>query len=143
MNTKLSKVLKLINDLTTLRQTNGYGTFPIYSREISDPIPNSLNVTPEDQIILCEGNYLLCYNNIDWSPLRTLFDDTWYISVPLDTIKTRLISRHLKRWNKDKEQRFGYGRTGATKKVEESDLLNAIYIESISKQYANIIVENF
>lgn len=129
----------LIRDLQTAKQ-NGKGSFPIYSREISDPISNGIELTCEHEIVYCEGNYLLAFDDPDWQPLQTLWDDTWFIDVSEQIVKERLVNRHLERWNDAKIQLWGRGREGAQAKVEASDLKNFRWIHEKSRGHANVII---
>lgn len=131
----------LIQDLQTAKQ-NGKGTFPIYSREISDPVSNGVELTRDHKIVYCEGNYLLALDDADWQPLATLWDDTWFIDVSEHIIKERLVNRHLERWNDAKIQLWGQGRAGAQAKVEASDLKNLRWIYEKSRGHANVIIES-
>ena len=132
----------LFRDLQAAKQ-HGKGSFPIYSRDISDPIPDGVKLTNEHKIIYCEGNYLLAFEDDDWKPLETIWDDTWYIHVPEQVAEERLVDRHLERWNKAKIQIWGEGRAGAQAKVEASDLKNFRWIQDKSLCHANVIIENF
>jgi len=131
----------LIHDLS-LAKKEGKGSFPIYSREISDPVPDGVSLTRKHRIVYCEGNYLLAFEDDDWKPLEKLWDETWYMSVPEQVVEERLVSRHLERWNEAKIQLWGEGRAGAQAKVEASDLKNFRWIHDKSRGHANVIIEN-
>jgi pantothenate kinase len=132
----------LIRDLTEAK-SRGKGTFPIYSREISDPVPDGVELTLQHKIVLCEGNYLLAFDDEDWKPLEQIWDDKWYVSVPQDIVVDRLVDRHLKRWNESKIKLWGEGRSGATAKAKASDLKNFRWVEKNCKPHAVLIVENY
>jgi pantothenate kinase len=131
----------LIRDLTIAKK-NGEGNFPVYSREISDPVPNGAIVTHKHKIIFCEGNYLLALDDPEWKPLESIWDDKWYITVQENVVMVRLVNRHLERWNAEKQKLWGDGRAGAMRKVEASDLKNYRWIEATSRSHANLIIEN-
>lgn len=120
--------------------------FPQYCRNISDPLPNQTFISKlHDQIILVEGNYLLCWNeSVDdnWLPLKDILHDTWFIDIPIYRITQRLIRRHLKNWTPIKETLFGIGSTGAYNKIQSSDMKNIHYIinDHNSKSYPTIII---
>lgn len=132
---------RLDEDLSAARE-KGEGCFPLYDRSISDPVANKISVTREHCIIVCEGNYLIAFDNPDWAPLQVHWDDQWYIDVPEPVLKERLVRRHLKNWNSAKIKLFGEGRQGAEAKTESSDLKNARWIAQTSRTYANIIISN-
>jgi pantothenate kinase len=131
----------LIRDLTRAKK-NGEGTFPVYSREISDPVPDGAVVTREHKIVFCEGNYLLALDDAQWKPLELIWDDKWFLSVPENVVVERLVNRHLERWNEEKQKLWGDGRAGAMRKVEASDLKNYRWIEATSRSHAALIIEN-
>jgi pantothenate kinase len=133
--------VKLHQDLTYAK-ANGCGSFPLYDRSISDPIPDQIHVTTKHKVIFCEGNYLLAFNDAHWKALEDIWDDTWLIDVPETILKERLVRRHLQNWNSAKESRFGRGREGAMAKIEMSDLKNAQYVYRCSRQHANLILTN-
>jgi pantothenate kinase len=131
----------LIRDLGKA-QKSGEGTFPVYSREISDPVPSGVTVTCEHRIIFCEGNYLLALDDPEWMPLESIWTEKWFISVKENTLVERLVNRHSERWNEEKKRLWGDGRAGAMRKVKASDLKNYRWIESTSRSHADLIIEN-
>lgn len=132
---------QLIMDLQDARKT-GEASFPVYNRDISDPELDGVKLESKHQVVLCEGNYLLALEEPAWAPLRGIWDDRWYIHVNEDVVKERLIDRHMVRWNHEKECRFGKGRDGARKKVEESDWKNSQWVAKHSQRHANLIIDN-
>lgn len=103
---------------------------PKYSREISDPIPNSIPIHPWHRIVLVEGLYMLHIQDPRFAPLYHLFHETWYVRAPTKEIqKHRLIQRSLQTWNTVKSQLWGPGIVGATKRVEMNDFQNSEMIE--------------
>lgn len=131
----------LVRDLQTAKQ-QGQGSFPIYSRDISDPVPDGGTLTHQHKIVYCEGNYLLAFESEDWKPLESIWDETWFVSISEQVAKERLISRHLERWNEAKIQLWGQGRDGAQAKVEASDLKNFRWIQENSRGHYDVIIEN-
>jgi pantothenate kinase len=132
---------RLHQDLSILKAT-GSGSFPLYDRTISDPIPEQIHITRNHKIIVCEENYILAFDDPAWNPLQCIWDDTWLLNVPEAVLKERRIRRHLLNWNASKEARFGKGREGAIAKVESSDLKNAKFVYRNSQSNANIIIQN-
>lgn len=125
-----------------LAKEKAAGSFPIYSRTLSDPIMNGVQLHEKIRIVFCEGNYLLAFDHEDWKPLKEIWDDRWYIHVPEDIVTERLIARHLETWTDEKTKRFGPGREGALKKCEMSDLKNSRWIETHCRPFADLIVHN-
>lgn len=130
-------------DLILAKQT-GKGSFPVYSRVESDPVPDGVELTEEQEIVLCEGNYVLCLEEAEWSPLGGVWDDKWYVDVSDgEVLRDRLVDRHLETWTEEKTKIWGSaGRGGARAKAEANDLKNAAWIERRSKKFADLIVRN-
>ena len=131
----------LYQDLKRVKET-GSGSFPIYCRERHDPVPDGTRVEPHHQIIFVEGNYLLCLDDPEWEPLGQLWDDRWFIEVPLDETLNRLVKRHMKNWTEQKTRTWGAGEEGARRKAESNDLKNAKCITQSSRHFANLIIRN-
>jgi len=132
---------RLYRDLESARE-KGEGCFPLYDRSISDPVPDQISVTKEHRIIVCEGNYLIAFDDLDWKPLEKFWDARWLIDVPEAELKERLVKRHLKNWNSVKVQLFGEGRKGAEAKTEFIDLKNARWVYQMSREHADFIIDN-
>lgn len=131
-----------IRDLKRVKE-NGEGSFPVYSREKHDPIPNGVSINKQNKIILVEGLYLLCLHDPDWQPLDDLWDDKWYIDVSMEETERRLVKRHLKTWNEQKTQLWGGDdEEAAARKAEANDLKNAACILKSSHSKANLIIRN-
>ena len=132
----------IITEFTKVRN-NGQGSLPIYSREKSDPINNGVTLLSNHGIVLLEGNYLLCYNDPEWAPLKEIFDEKWYIKCDsMEEQRSRLIDRHLETWTEAKTKMFGVGRQGAAVKADSNDVLNAIWVEAMSKDHADLIIDS-
>ena len=130
-------------DLLALQDNDGKGSFPVYDRSEHDPVPNALSVTSQNQIILVEGLYLLCFDDPDLEPLAQLYDDRWFVEVSLEETKRRLIQRHLENWNDDQARRWGgTGHDAAERKAESNDMLNAACIRKHSEGKAYLVIEN-
>lgn len=134
-------VNQLCKDLQAAKMS-GEGSFPIYDRNISDPVPDQICVTKEHCIIFCEGNYLLALDDSAFKPLEAIWDGKWLINVPESVLKDRLVHRHLKTWTAAKEERFGKGRAGAEAKTESSDLKNARWVYQTSRAHADLVIHN-
>jgi pantothenate kinase len=88
---------------------------PRFRREIEEPIAGAIAVLPEQRVVITEGNYLLLALG-DWSAVRPLLDEVWYIDIATELRIERLIARHV-----------GFGRTpeAARAWVMRSDEANA------------------
>jgi pantothenate kinase len=102
---------------------------PEYRREIEAPIAGALAVTPQTQLVITEGNYLLL-DESPWSQVLPLLDDVWYVDVD-NTLRTeRLIRRH---------EQFGRSPQAARDWVAATDEPNARRIE-LTRSRARLIV---
>lgn len=124
---------------------DGKASLPVYSRVKSDPVPNGVQLHSETKIVLLEGNYLLAWNDERWAPLQKerVFDETWYIACKsLDEQRERLVQRHLETWSDEKSRMWGAGELGAGKKADANDMLNLEWIEEMSREHADLIIES-
>jgi pantothenate kinase len=132
----------LIHDLHELKVLGSYH-FATYDRHMSDPRPASAHVTDKHHIVLVEGLYVVAWDDPMWQPLQNLFHDAWLVTVDdEEAMKRRLVDRHLKHWNDDKTRRFGPGRAGAQKKVDEGDMPNFRFVMEKSCKHATLLVDN-
>lgn len=131
----------LVSSLTAAKQ-QGSAVLPTYSRQLSDPVPGGVTLLASHRIVLCEGNYLLNWDDAAWSGLSNgLFDETWYISCPdMEQQRQRLIKRHLETWTDEKSRLWGAGEAGAAKKADSNDVVNAQLIEATSKKHADRVI---
>ena len=91
---------------------------PVFDRE-NDLARNCAKlVHPGDQIILVEGNYLLCKTE-PWNKLHAIFDYTISISTSIKTLEKRLIQR----WRDHK-----HTQEQAQKRINYNDLPNARFV---------------
>lgn len=122
---------------------NGEANLPVYSRVKSDPVKNGVQLLETTKIVLLEGNYLLSYKDPRWAPLKDLFDETWYISCKsVSDQRQRLVLRHLETWSEEKTKMWGAGEEGAGAKADANDMLNAQWIDEMSREFADLIVES-
>ena len=67
---------------------------PAFRREIEEPIAGAIAVPPEVPLVVTEGNYLLLDDG-DWSQVRPLLDEAWYVETDEELRVQRLIQRHI------------------------------------------------
>ncbi|WP_433659447.1 nucleoside/nucleotide kinase family protein [Nocardia sp. CA-128927] len=105
--------------------------WPTFDRAIDAPVPAGV-VFDRQQIVLTEGNYLLLddVGGREWSAVRKLLDECWYLDVPRKLIEDRLVRRHI---------RGGRTPSAARVKVRDSDLLNADLIGT-TKARADLVL---
>ncbi|MDN4641959.1 nucleoside/nucleotide kinase family protein [Agreia sp. PsM10] len=117
--------------ITRLRRRDENTVFaPAYSRDLHDPVAASIPVSPETQVVIVEGNYLLSPESL-WSRSRQLLDEVWYLELDAATRLRRLVERH---------QRFGMNRDEALAKSTGVDARNGEDIERHHER-AQLIIE--
>lgn len=130
---------KFVADITSAK-AEGEGSFPFYCRKIGDPVPDQIKVTKLHRIVLCEGIYLNAFEDPEWKLLQEIWDDKWYLDIPHQVLKERLVNRHLENWCPLKVQLFGEGREGAAKKAESNDMKNARWVDRTSRAHADLFI---
>ena len=127
----------------TLARKEGEASLPIYSRVKSDPIDDGVMLHKSTKIVLLEGNYLLAWKNKRWAPLASIFDESWFITCKdADEQRSRLVKRHLETWSEEKTKMWGAGEIGAGNKADSNDMLNAVWIDEMSKEFADLVIES-
>jgi len=129
----------------TEARISGKASLPIYSRIKSDPVQDGVTLNSDTKIVLLEGNYLLSWRDSRWQPLQAnnVFDETWYISCKnLADQRERLVRRHLETWSEEKTNMWGSGEEGAGAKADANDMLNVVWIDEMSKGYADLTIES-
>ena len=67
---------------------------PEFRRALEEPIAGAVEVRPDVEVVLTEGNYLLS-DEPPWHRVRELLTEVWYLDVPEELQIERLISRHI------------------------------------------------
>ncbi|WP_102144194.1 nucleoside/nucleotide kinase family protein [Mycobacterium hubeiense] len=102
---------------------------PAFDRDIEQPIAGSIPVAPSTRLVVTEGNYLLD-GQAPWPLVRGLLTETWFIDVPRDERRRRLIARHIE---------FGKSPQQAEAWVREVDDVNAERIEK-ARDKADLVI---
>lgn len=105
---------------------------PVFDRSQDLARAGAAMVTPQHQIVLVEGNYLLLKSE-PWAQLRALFDLTVMLDVGLEQLKERLVDRWLEN---------EHTRDEAVARVERNDLPNARTVIEHSVE-ADLVVTRF
>lgn len=93
--------------------------WPEFVRELDEPTPEAIAITPAAKLVITEGNYLLL-DQPWWREVRPLLDDVWYVDAPREVLRARLLER---------ERAGGRSEGEAVSHVEGSDLPNAELVE--------------
>lgn len=83
----------------------GPGGAPVYvpefRREIDEPVAGAIAITDDIRVIITEGNYLLFDDDNGpsddvgrWSTARLQLTESWFVEVPDDIRRARLVARH-------------------------------------------------
>jgi len=74
-------------------QKGGEISFPVYNRNLHEPVPESGRVSNTHKIVIVEGNFLLL-DEFPWDQFRDLFDIRIFINAGSEVIEPALIERH-------------------------------------------------
>ena len=73
-----------------------------FDRDIEEPVPDAIAISPEKRLIIVEGNYLL-HDRDGWEHVAPLLDVRLAVTVADDVRRARLIARH-ERFGKSPEE---------------------------------------
>jgi len=103
---------------------------PGFERVLEQPLAAAIAVQPEARLILTEGNYLLMDDGA-WPQVRAAMTEVWYVDLPDDVRRRRLIDRHVA---------FGKTPEAAEEWVDRSDEANAALVRAV-RSAADLVVE--
>lgn len=120
--------------LRRLRDQSPHGPViyaPRYQRGgVEESIGSAVPVAGQVQVVLTEGNYLLLPQD-PWAAVADLLDETWFLSVPQDLRRERLLARHLAN---------GKSMARALQFTDGSDASNADLIAA-GAEHADVIID--
>jgi pantothenate kinase len=102
---------------------------PEFRREIEEPVACAVPVPREVPLVVTEGNYLLV-DDADWSDVRALLDEAWFVEGDEDRRRDWLIARHIQ---------FGKAPALAREWVMRSDERNAELVAT-TRTRADLVV---
>ena len=102
---------------------------PEFRREIEEPVACAVPVPRGVPLVVTEGNYLLV-DDADWSDVRALLDEAWYVEGDEDRRRDWLIARHIQ---------FGKAPEFAREWVMRSDERNAELVAT-TRTRADLVV---
>jgi pantothenate kinase len=82
----------LLRRLRTREQRTVYA--PVFRRDLEEPVACAVPVHPEADLVVTEGNYLL-HDDGEWTQVRGVLDECWYVDVDDALRRERLAARHL------------------------------------------------
>ena len=117
--------------LARLRDRADHVVFaPGFERDLEQPLAGAIAVSPEVEVVLTEGNYLLL-DRPEWEAGRAALDEVWYVDVDPVIRRERLVRRHV---------RYGKRQPDAERWVTEVDEANAGVVLA-SRARADLLVE--
>jgi pantothenate kinase len=66
---------------------------PGFERDLEQPLAGALAIEPGVELVVTEGNYLLL-DRPEWRAVRAELDETWFLEVPDEVRRPRLVARH-------------------------------------------------
>ncbi|WP_417816226.1 nucleoside triphosphate hydrolase [Thalassospira alkalitolerans] len=118
--------------LDAIRADNDDVYVPVFDRNLELSRGSARGVLQNHRIVLVEGNYLLL-DQSPWDQLAGLFDLSFFVDVPVETLKRRLIERWLS---------HGYDRDAACGKAGGNDIPNAKFVIENSLTTQAITINN-
>lgn len=103
---------------------------PLFRRDLEEPIAGAVHVPQNVSCVLTEGNYLLSVED-GWSAVRETLDEVWYLDVPEDIRRQRLISRRMT---------YGMDEDEARRWTTGSDERNATIVAR-TRDRADLVIE--
>jgi pantothenate kinase len=91
---------------------------PEYRRELEEGVAGAIAVPGSTPLIVTEGNYLLL-DDTPWNRVREVVDEVWYVVVPDQLRRARLVARHMQ---------FGRSEQQALEWIATTDEPNALRI---------------
>jgi pantothenate kinase len=66
---------------------------PGFERDLEQPLAGAIAIEPGTELVVTEGNYLLL-DRPEWRAVRAQLDEVWFLAVPDDVRRLRLVARH-------------------------------------------------
>jgi pantothenate kinase len=118
--------------LAALRYPQSPVTWPGFAHDVGDPVEAAHVVPPDVRIVLVEGLYVLLDDG-PWRDVSACFDLRWFLDVPRELARERLILRHMAAWQID--------RAAATRRADANDALNAELVLASRARADALLVE--
>jgi pantothenate kinase len=103
---------------------------PGFDREIEEPVPDAIDISPEFSTVLIEGNYLLLGSG-GWERVAPLLDLTFFVDLERETRIERLVARH---------EKYGKSPTEAAEWALGPDEANAVLIQATASRADHRVV---
>lgn len=91
---------------------------PSFDHAVKDPVANDIPIAASSRVVIFEGNYLSLGSGApEWKEAAQMMDELWFVDVPEEVARKRLISRHVVSGIAPNEEEAG-------KRADENDLVN-------------------
>ena len=80
--------------LRRVREAPGTVWAPGFDRELEQPLAGAVDIDPDVQLVVTEGNYLLL-DRPEWRAVRGALDEVWYLDLDDSVRRSRLVARHV------------------------------------------------
>jgi pantothenate kinase len=119
-----------VSTLTATVENSGIGVdAPGFDRDIEEPVPGGVHISPEVSIVVVEGNYLLL-DSAGWERVADHLDATFYLEVDDRVRMRRLVARH---------ERFGKSPADARAWASGPDEANARLIAATAHRADHLV----
>jgi pantothenate kinase len=116
--------------LRSLRDRDRTVAAPDFDRTVEEPAPDAIQVGPEIDLAITEGNYLLD-DEPPWPDVRATLDEVWFVETDEPTRVERLLARHIE---------FGKTEEEARRWMARVDEPNSIRIQA-TRDRADLVVD--
>ncbi|KAM0715705.1 hypothetical protein Q7P37_009205 [Cladosporium fusiforme] len=111
--------LQLVKDLRSPLMPESQTIYaPSFDHAVKDPVANDIPIAPTSRLVIFEGNYLSLGSGApEWKEAAEMMDELWFVDVPEEVARNRLIARHVVSGIAQNEEEAG-------KRADENDLVN-------------------
>jgi pantothenate kinase len=106
--------------LQRIRESRDPVYAPEFRREIEDSLAAVVEIGPDVELVLTEGNYLLLPEP-PWDGVRPLLDEAWFVHLDDEERRRRMVARH---------ERYGHSHADALARTMGSDEANAVRVNA-------------
>ena len=85
---------------------------PAFDRGIEEPVADAIDVGPDVELVITEGNYLLD-DEPPWPQVREVLDEVWFVETDDVTRLQQLLARHVEFGKTEEEARAWMDRVDA------------------------------
>jgi pantothenate kinase len=114
-----SAFLQLVKDLRSPLLPESQTIYaPSFDHAVKDPVAKDIPIATTSRVVIFEGNYLSLGSGApEWKEAAELMDELWFVDVPEEVARKRLIARHVVSGIAANEEEAG-------RRADENDLVN-------------------